>query len=157
MAQNLDQRRFHLLDASAADHRGGDHRRLGEWRIRQVFAELGLDSFFVFRKVNLGQRDHGARDTEVSQDLQMLLGLRHPAVIRRHHEQRQINRTDAGDHVLHEILVTGNINDAQVVGHASRAWVPRHLRRVRLRVVASARLGNLATGRQAAGPASSSR
>ena len=44
----------------------------------------------------------------------MFLGLRHPAVVRGHHEQGQVNRADAGDHVFHEVLVAGHINDAQV-------------------------------------------
>ena len=44
----------------------------------------------------------------------MFLGLRHPAVVRGHHEQGQVDRADAGDHVFHEILVAGHINDAQV-------------------------------------------
>ena len=43
----------------------------------------------------------------------MLFGLRHPAVVRRDHEQREIDRPDAGDHVPHEIFVPRHIDHAE--------------------------------------------
>ena len=43
----------------------------------------------------------------------MLLGLRHPAIVGRDDQQREVDRADARDHVLHEILVARHVDDAQ--------------------------------------------
>ena len=42
----------------------------------------------------------------------MLLALRHPAVIGGDNEERQIDRADASNHVAHEILVPGNVDNS---------------------------------------------
>ena len=53
-----------------------------------------------------------------------LLRLRHPSVIASRDEQRHIDRADAGHHVFHEILVAGNVDDAERVsrGGVGRCW-----------------------------------
>ena len=43
----------------------------------------------------------------------MLLRLRHPAVIRRHDEEREVDRAQTCDHVADEILVPGDIDQAE--------------------------------------------
>ena len=40
----------------------------------------------------------------------MFFGLRHPAVICRHNQKREIDRACPADHLPNEILVPGNIN-----------------------------------------------
>ena len=72
------------------------------------------DGFLVSRQINFRQRNHGAGDAKISQDLQMFLGLRHPTVVRGHDEQGEINRPDARHHVLHKILVARHVNDAEM-------------------------------------------
>ncbi len=54
----------------------------------------------------------------------MFFGLRHPTVICRHHEQREIDRAHAGDHVLHEILVSRHVDNTDVVAFSRlvRRW-----------------------------------
>ena len=42
----------------------------------------------------------------------MLERLRHYAVVRRDHQQQQFHTGRAGQHVVQEPLVTGNVNDA---------------------------------------------
>ena len=42
----------------------------------------------------------------------MLFRLRHPAVVGRDDEQGKINRPDARDHVLNEVLVPRHIYDS---------------------------------------------
>ena len=44
----------------------------------------------------------------------MLLRLRHPPVVGRDHQQREVDGTDAGHHVLHEVFVSRNVDDADV-------------------------------------------
>jgi len=53
------------------------------------------------------ERDDDVPHPEINQNLQMLFRLRHPAVVSRDNEQREIDRADARDHVLDEILVSG--------------------------------------------------
>ena len=64
-------------------------------------------------EIDFRQRDHGAPNAEIGEDLQVLLGLRHPAVVRRDDEQRHVHRADARNHVLDEILVPRHIDDAE--------------------------------------------
>ena len=114
MAQHPCQRCLQLIETAAAEHRGRNNRRFGEGRTLELFAQLGRDGLFLPGQVNLRQGDDGAADVEIGQNLQMFLGLRHPPVVRGHHKQGQVNRADAGHHVLHEILVARDIDDAQV-------------------------------------------
>src|SRR6266404_5293756 len=44
----------------------------------------------------------------------MLFGLRHPAVVRGHHQQSEINRAGAGDHMSNKIFVARDIDNADV-------------------------------------------
>ena len=114
LAQNPGQSCLQLIETATADHRGGNNRRLGERRSRELFAELGRDCLFIHGQVNLRESDDGPADVEIAQNLQMFLGLGHPTVVGGHHKQGQVNRADTGHHVLHEILVAGDIDDAQV-------------------------------------------
>ena len=50
----------------------------------------------------------------------MLLALGHPAVTGRHDEQRDVDRTDAGQHVLDEALVTGDVDEPDLGARRQR-------------------------------------
>ncbi len=47
------------------------------------------------------------------QNLKMLLGLRHPTVVRRHDEQGEVDCSQPGDHVADEILMARNIDNSK--------------------------------------------
>ena len=81
-----------------------------------MLAELRFDGFFVLSQIDFCQGNHCVTHVQIAQDLQMLLGLWHPAVVRGDDEQRQINRADARHHVFHEIFVAGNVDDAELEG-----------------------------------------
>ena len=66
------------------------------------------------REIGLGQRHHTAVDAEQLQDLHVLARLRHHAVVERHHQQRRIDAAGAGEHRVHEPLVAGNIDEAEI-------------------------------------------
>src|SRR5206468_9961872 len=51
----------------------------------------------------------------------MFFRLRHPAVVYRDDQQREIDRADTGEHVAHEIFVTRNIDNSDVEFLAVRA------------------------------------
>jgi len=52
----------------------------------------------------------------------VLPGLRHHAVIGRHHQQCQVDAGGPGHHVAHEVLVAGNVHhaDDRAVGQGER-------------------------------------
>ena len=81
----------------------------------QLLADFGFAGGGVIHQIGFGQRDHTARSPEVTEDLQVLLGLGHPAVISGHHEQSEVHSAHAGDHVFHEILMPRHIDNAEVV------------------------------------------
>ena len=77
-----------------------------------------LDLFFDLRGFSLRQpdrlRDHEDRavDAEQMKNVEMLLGLRHHAVVGRDREQHQVDAVRPGQHVADEALVAGDIDDA---------------------------------------------
>ena len=66
--------------------------RIGKGCVAQIFADGSDPARFVLRQINFCQRDHGARDAEIRENLQVLFGLRHPAVVGRD-EQAAPNRS----------------------------------------------------------------
>ena len=67
------------------------------------------------------ERDYDSFYTEIKQNLQVLFGLRHPPVIRRHGQKPDIDRADSSDHVANEIFMTWNIDNADVKCFAVRS------------------------------------
>ena len=57
----------------------------------------------------------------------MFLGLRHPAVVRSHHQECEIDRAQSGDHVADEIFMPGNIDDAEEKPGSARCAKPRSI------------------------------
>ncbi len=68
-------------------------------------------------------------DAQQGQDVQVLAGLRHDAVVGRHHEDAAVDPAGPGDHRLDEVLVARDIDDADLdVGDDARgkAQLDRH-------------------------------
>ena len=63
--------------------------------------------------VDLGERHRAALHTEQIDDLQVLARLRHHAVVRRHHQQHEVDAGRAGEHVVHEALVSRHVDEAE--------------------------------------------
>ena len=55
----------------------------------------------------------------------MLLGLRHPAIVSGDHQEGQVNRAHARDHVLHEVFMARHVDDPQ----KKRRWRGRRRRK----------------------------
>src|SRR5690606_4864593 len=62
--------------------------------------------------VDFVDRDDTARDVEQIEDLQVLDGLRHDAVVGGDYEQGEVDAAYAGQHVAHESLMAGNVDEA---------------------------------------------
>ena len=65
------------------------------------------------REIGLGQRDDAARDAEQVDDRQMLARLRHHAVVGGDDQQHEVDAGRAGQHVVHEPLVPGHVDEAE--------------------------------------------
>ena len=63
-------------------------------------------------EIDLGERDDSAPGAEQVQDVEVLLGLRHHAVVGGDDEQHEIDAVRAGEHVADEALVPRHVDDA---------------------------------------------
>jgi hypothetical protein len=115
LRQNLQQRRSKLIQSAASVYRSRNDRRIRQRRILQLPSNRIARPRFILSNINFRQRNHRASNAQIRQDLQVFLGLRHPTIIRGNHQQRQIHRTHARDHVLHEIFVSRHINQSHTV------------------------------------------
>ena len=103
-----------FVEAHASDRRDLDDRRAGErGAVGQQFDFVAhvADARGV-GEVGLGDHEDAAAGAEQMQDVEMLLGLRHHAVVGRHGEQHEIDAVGAGEHVADEALVAGDVDDA---------------------------------------------
>ncbi len=106
-------RGFQLTEATRV-HRGcRKDRGVGKWCSNETLADRRSRGLERGSKIAFRERDDHAPHAEILEDLQVLLGLRHPAVVRRHDQEGEVNRAHAGDHVLDEILVAGDVDDAE--------------------------------------------
>jgi hypothetical protein len=64
--------------------------RARKWRVAQFFSNLLCNNFDA-AQIAFRQRDHTSFHPEICQDLQMLFGLRHPAVVGGDNKEREIN------------------------------------------------------------------
>ena len=104
----------------AGSRRDSDQRCVAQARLCERFPSLGFGERgeFCFHRVDLGERDDGACYAEQFADRQVLAGLWHHPLIRRHHQEHQVDTRCAGNHGSHEALVARYVDDsdAHVVG-----------------------------------------
>ena len=88
---------------------GAGKSGLGEERgdvLAGHFQHIGADA------VDLGESHDKLEIAEELDDLDVLAGLGHDAVIGGDHQQQHVDGSGAGDHVADEILVSGHVHDA---------------------------------------------
>ncbi len=122
--QQFAQRCPDLLDPVARRRCDRDDRRVLQARAGDPLGHVvdrHLEGLLI-DDVGLRHRDHASLDAQHVEDLQMLLGLRLPPLVGGHHEQDEPHRTDAGEHVRDEALVTGNVDEPHVA--AARQFAP---------------------------------
>ena len=69
----------------------------------------------VVNQVSFGQRDQSARNSEQVQNGQVLSCLRHDRLVRGDDQQREIDASDTGEHVVDEALVSGNVHNGDII------------------------------------------
>jgi hypothetical protein len=83
-------------------------------RASKLRTYVALGHVFGFREIDLRQGDDCAPDSEIGKNLQVFFGLRHPTVVGGDDEEREVNRANARDHILDEVLVPRDIHDTDV-------------------------------------------
>ncbi len=79
-----------IFNSFTRSHRSWNNRRSRKGRISQLIADF-LSGPFSIPQIAFCQRDHGLFHSEIYQDLQMLFGLPHPAVVCCDNEEREID------------------------------------------------------------------
>jgi hypothetical protein len=104
-------------DALAADGRHRQDRRPGQRGAGQQPPDLGLGLGQAFgrHQVALAQRHHTALQAQQVQDRQVFLRLRHRTVVGCHHQHHMVDASGAGEHVAHQLLVAGHVDEAENV------------------------------------------
>ncbi len=97
----------------------------------QKAGQVRADPLEVVRAdaVDLRQRHQAVPNAQQREDIQVLAGLGHDAVVGGHHEDHAVHAAGPGDHRLDEVLMAGNIDDAHLhVGDLAggEAEVDRH-------------------------------
>ncbi len=86
---------------------------------RRCACSSGMPSPLNDETANTGQFDAGVSrrrtNTQHQQNVEMLVGLRHHAVVGCDHHQRKVDTRGAGEHCVHQALVPGHIDKAQHV------------------------------------------
>ena len=92
--------------------------------------DLLLDLGDARRRNQIGFGNHEDRhlDAEQVDDVEVLLGLRHDAVVGGDGEEHEIDAVRAGEHVPDEALVAGDVDDAARVPSGRSRWAkPRSM------------------------------
>ena len=95
--------------------RDGQDRRAVEEGPAEEAPDVLLDQLqpLGLGEIRLGQHDEPARDAEQLADREMLPRLRHHALVGRDDQHDEVDPADARQHVLHEPLVPGDVDDAE--------------------------------------------
>ena len=113
-SQNLRDLRAELVQSLAGHERERDHRRVlqGCPRGQRLDFLLDFGDSRCRRQIDLRDHEDRAVDAKQMEDVEMLLGLRHHAIVGRDGEEHEIEAVRSGQHVADEALVSGNIDDA---------------------------------------------
>src|SRR5688572_3901027 len=105
---------FELRDALTGGGRDGDLRRILQHRAESQDIDLFADVVDAGRRhqIGLGDDEDSHLDAEQVNDVQVLFGLRHDAVVGGDGEKHQIDAVGSRQHVLDKALVAGHVDDA---------------------------------------------
>ena len=103
------------VEPEAGPRRHTDHRRAVQERARHQLAGFDLrqrDAVRI-RHVALGEHDGATRDPEQAADVEVLAGLRHHRLVGGHDQQHGVDAVRPGQHVAHEPLVAGHVDEGR--------------------------------------------
>jgi len=99
-----------------ADARGRQHRGAGERGFSQELFDLEPRQLeqVVGHQVGLGQHRQAGGDAQQAADRQVLAGLRLDALVGGHHQQHDADAAEAGEGVVEEAFVSGDVDKADL-------------------------------------------
>ena len=109
-------------DALAGDGSDRKERGLGQRRAGQQVGNfsLCLRQAFGRYRIDLGQGHRALADAEQFDDVQVLAGLRHGAIVGGDDEQRKVDAGGTGQHVVDQLLVAGHVDEAERTARRER-------------------------------------
>ncbi len=121
----------------AGGRRDREDGRAGEGGAGQELLDLQLGDLqeVGVHEVGLGQGHEPGRDAEERADRQVLPGLRLDPLVRRHHEEHDADAAQAGQSVVEEALVSGDVHEADLevpLGQVGEADIDRDAARLLL-------------------------
>ena len=123
IGSGLCQRQPKLIESRAGKRTNGNNRRLRwiEKRIAHKIFDLQPHHVqgFAVHQIGFGQDDNASPHREQAADIEMLAGLRLDGFVGCDHQQHQIDSTDPRQHVAHEALVPGNVDEPEPDGVAA--------------------------------------
>ncbi|MEX2241801.1 MAG: hypothetical protein WD775_14045 [Burkholderiales bacterium] len=134
------QPRAQRIDALA---RRGRHLQYLRIRKQRAQFRFRFDPALRRHAIDLRQHAQDARRAQVLEDREVLAGLRHDAVVGRHHQQREIDASHARRHVAHEALVPGHVDEGDR-SQVSETEVDRHAAALLLRQAVGVHAGERA-------------
>ena len=101
------------LEALAGQRRDGDDRRPLERGVERQHLDLLAHGGEARRvhQIGLGDHEDTTSHAEEVEDVQVLFGLRHDAVVGGHGEEDEVHAVGAGQHVADEALVPRHVDD----------------------------------------------
>ena len=123
--QGVANRLLQVRDAIAGDGRHREDRRVGQERALHQLPDVVLHQRqpLGIHQIFFGDDDEAAAHLQQIEDVQVLAGLGHHAVVRGHYEQHQVDGGDAGDHVFDEFFMAGHIDDGSGIAEMGKADV----------------------------------
>ena len=111
--RQLQQRGLQPLETLAGARRHPHDRAAREERAGDELGGLPLGDRLRRRvgQVALGERHDPARHAEQPADVEVLAGLRHHRLVGRDHQQHGVDAVGTGQHVAHEALVPGHVDE----------------------------------------------
>ena len=111
--RQLEQRGLQRLETLAGARRQPHHRAAREERAGDELGDLLLGDRLRRRvgQVALAERHDSARHAEQPADLEVLARLRHHRLVGRDHQYHGVDAVCAGQHVAHEALVPGHVDE----------------------------------------------
>jgi hypothetical protein len=111
--RQAEDRALQVLDPGPGPGRHRDDLGVFQRRTPRHLPDVRCRDFDELRRdaVRLRHRDDAAPDAEHPHDLEVLAGLGHDRLVRRHDEQDRVDAARTGEHVANEALVARNVDE----------------------------------------------
>lgn len=113
-SEGLCERGAQFVESGAGMARYGDRGCAAGESAAQIFGNrFASDAEFVAGKqIDFREGDDRAANVEITKNVEVLARLRHYAFVGVDHQQEHVHSGGAGEHIVQEAFVTGNVDDS---------------------------------------------